>query len=173
MSPRRRQRKLVGTCQGGEAAGTLGHVKTPVCQEQTPLRWLLLWDTVQAPAGLAPAPARCYCCSVFGKGLSPHPSLPSHPPHMGATSCVEHFPLSSAEIHPEGQGPAKGPIHHKRSCFHFPGQGDENKQNKCRAPPPPLRPPPSAPENNHPFYRNFTAKSLNVIIIIISLLKIV
>lgn len=32
---------------------------------------------------------------------------------------------------------------------------------------------PLSPENNHPFYRNFTAKSLNVIIIIISLLKIV
>lgn len=71
-------------------------------------------------ASLAPVSTHCYCCSVFGKGLSPS-SAPLTPPTCGSHNRVEQFPQSSAKIHQEGQGPAKGPIHHKRSCFHFPG----------------------------------------------------
>lgn len=93
------------------------------------------------------SPSHCGCCSgalsgslarwlrpptgsvssVFGKGRSPLLPTPTWEPQIMSSV---FFAELSAEIHPEGQGLARGPIHHKKSCFHFPGRGDENKQNK-------------------------------------------
>lgn len=90
---------------GRGATGTARRVRRPL-REQTPLRWLLRRDTVQAPGRPGSRARRCYCCSVFGTG----PSAPLLPPtpHMWEPQACEHFPLSSAETHPEGRGPAKG-----------------------------------------------------------------
>lgn len=116
-----------------EAAGTRGRVQAPVRQEQAPLCWRLPQDVVQAPGG------RCYCCSVFGKGWST-PSLASHPPHVGATGRAEHFPLSSAETRPEGQGPGKGLVSTKGAVLSSQGGrggGGGMKTSTTNSAPPP------------------------------------
>lgn len=136
-------------------------------------RWLARSEphTVAAAVGHSPGlwPAGSRVCPrfllfCFWEGPL---SAPLPPPTCGSHNREQRFPPSSAEIHPEGQGPARGPIHHKK-LFSFP-RAEEMKTSKTNAGTP--LPPPR--ENNHPFYRNFTAKSLNVIIIIISLLEIV
>lgn len=59
------------------------------------------------PAGLAPESARCYCCSVFGKGQG-LPTAPLPPPHMWEPQPCRAFSAELSRIHPEGQGPGKG-----------------------------------------------------------------
>ena len=135
--------------------------------ERAPLCWLFQRDTVQAPGRPGSRVRRLLLLFCFWERP---PSAPLLPPTRGSHKCAEHFPPSSAEIHPKVKDQRKGLSIIKEAVFISQGRGDENKQNKRGGAPPP-RPPPH--ENNHPFYRNFTAKSLNVIIIIISLLEIV
>lgn len=140
--------------------------------ERAPLCWLFQRDTVQAPGRPGSRVRRLLLLFCFWEGP---PSAPLPPPTCGSHNCAEHFPPSSAEIHPKVKDQQKGLSIIKEAVFISQGRGDENKQNKRGggSPPPPLLPAPPPHENKHPFYRNFTAKSLNVIIIIISLLEIV
>lgn len=126
------------------------------------------------PAWLPRLPLLLLFC--FWEG--PEPPLRSPPPpHVGAVTVRSIFRRAQQKPAQKVKDPHKGPCIIKETVFISQGRGDENKQNKCRrraAPtPPPPHPLPLPHENSHPFYRNFTAKSLNVIIIIISLLEIV
>lgn len=56
---------------------------------------------------------------VLFLGRAPLRSPPA--PHMWEPQLRGAFSAELSRNPPEGQGPAKGPIHHKRSCFHFPG----------------------------------------------------
>lgn len=101
------------------------------------------------PAGLAPESARCYCCSVFGKGQG-LPTAPLPPPTCGSHNRAEHFPLNSAEFTQKVKDQGKGLSIIQGAALISRSRGDENKQNKwgkgpllpghllphCPAPPP-------------------------------------
>ena len=101
--------------------------------EASPL-WLLQRDTLRVSGPLAPASAHGSCCSVFWEGPL---SAPLPPPTCGSHNREQRFPPSSAEIHPEGQAPGRGPIHHKK-LFSFP-RAEEMKTSKTNAGPSPRR----------------------------------
>lgn len=88
-------------------------------KKQTPLRWLFSRDIVQAPGrpGSRVRPLLLLFCFWEGPG-PPHCSPPT--PHMWEPQPCRAFSAELSRIHPEGQGPGKGPVHHKRSCTHFP-----------------------------------------------------
>ena len=56
---------------------------------------------------------------VLFLGKAPLRSPPA--PHTWEPQVCRAFSAELSRNPPQGQGPAKGPIHHKRSCFHFPG----------------------------------------------------
>lgn len=93
------------------------------------------------PAGLAPEYARCYCCSVFGKGQG-LPTAPHPPPTCGSHNRAEHFPLSSAESTQKVKDQGKGLSIIKGAALISRSRGDENKQNKWGKGPPAARTPP-------------------------------
>lgn len=118
-------------------------------------------------------PACCYCCSVLGKGRS-LPSAPLHP-HTWEPQPCRVFSAELSRNPPRRSRTRERAIHHERRRFHLPGQRRGKQAKRMQEGPPHLHPASAHPphENSQPFYGNFTAKSLNVIIIIISLLEIV
>lgn len=102
------------------------------CQKRVPL-WLLQWGTLWV-SGRGSRVRPWFLLFCFWEGLL---SAPLPPPTCGSHNREQRFPPSSAEIHPEGQGPARGPIHHKK-LFSFP-RAEEMKTSKTNAgdPPPP------------------------------------
>ena len=100
-------------------------------------------------AGLAPESARCYCCSVFGKGQG-LPTAPLPPPTCGSPNRAEQFPLSSAEINQKVKDQGKGRSIIKGAALISRSRGDENKQNKWGKGPPAARPPPPLQSSTPP-----------------------